>query len=90
MPSLYVVASNVRLRTAVQAIPSVEKIFSSIFVLLLLLALLLTTAFAQQFAALRLTVEDPQRSAIAQAKISVRNVETAVAARKRPYPRIGS
>ena len=52
--------------------------FSSLLILFLFLFFALTPAFAQQFATLRLTITDPQGSAIAQAKVAVRNVDTGV------------
>ena len=49
------------------------------FVLLLLLAAAgISRSFGQQFATLNLTVKDPSGSAVAQAKVSVRNVDTGV------------
>jgi hypothetical protein len=46
--------------------------------LFVLLVVTLAHAHAQQFATLRLTVADPQGSAVPQAKVSVRNVDTGV------------
>jgi hypothetical protein len=49
-----------------------------ILLLLLLANVIALTSHAQQFATLNLTVNDPEGSAIAQAKVSVRNVDTGV------------
>ena len=79
MTSLYAFASCRRSLAAMQTFAPVEGVlFPKVVSLFLFLVLALTPAVAQQFATLRLTVVDPQGSAITLAKVSVRNVDTGV------------
>jgi hypothetical protein len=77
MISLHDFSAYESMRQAVRMTPATLRHFAiRVLALLLLQASAVAPLFAQQFATLNLTVTDPAGSVIAQAKISVRNVDT--------------
>jgi hypothetical protein len=77
--SLYSLSAYERLRHDFRMFPlTVLPSALRVFALLLLITAGFSPLFGQQFATLKLTVVDPSGSVVAQAKVSVRNVDTGV------------
>jgi hypothetical protein len=76
---LYVLSAYERMRHGLQVFPLAARRYALRgLALLLLMTAGFSPLFGQQFATLKLTVIDPSGSVIAQAKVSVRNVDTGV------------
>jgi len=79
MLDLNAYSASARLRLVPQILaPLARRIGLRFLSLLFLVILIVRPSFGQQFATLNLTIDDPSGSVIAQARVSVRNVDTGV------------